>query len=114
MSSVNKIIIVGNLGADPDIHNFNNGNKVATLSVATNSRAKVGDEYEQRTEWHRIKLFGRNAENAEQWLTKGQSVYVEGRLQTSQWEKDGKTQYRTEIMGDRLTFIGPRPDAAEA
>lgn len=100
--SVNKVIIVGNLGRDPEVRTMQSGDKVANFSVATSERWKDRNsgEMQERTEWHRIVIFGRTAEIAEQYLRKGSKVYIEGQLQTRKWEDNqtGQERYTTEIV----------------
>lgn len=109
MSGVNKVIIVGRLGADPEIKSVGNGQSVARLNVATseNWTSKDGQKQE-RTEWHRIVVWGRQAENCAKHLSKGRQVYVEGRLQTRQWEDSatGQKRYATEIVANTVQFLG--------
>jgi single-strand DNA-binding protein len=111
MASVNKVILVGNLGRDPELRYIPSGQAVANFTLATNDRwrDKEGNNQE-RTEWHRIVVWGKSAENCAQYLQKGRSVYIEGRLQTREWEdKDGNKRYTTEINANTVNFIGPRP-----
>ncbi|MCK4118379.1 single-stranded DNA-binding protein [Ralstonia nicotianae] len=110
MASVNKVIIVGNLGADPEMRYMPSGDAVANIRVATTDRYKdkaTGDVRES-TEWHRIAFFGRLAEIAGEYLKKGSQVYIEGRLKTRQWERDGQKQYSTEIIGEQMQMLGGR------
>ncbi len=113
MASVNKAIILGNLGKDPELRHTPGGKAVATLRVATNeSWVDQSGEKQERTEWHAIVVWGRQAENCAQYLSKGRSVFVEGRLQTRKWQdKDGNDRYTTEIVADRVQFIGGGRDA---
>jgi single-strand DNA-binding protein len=108
MGSVNKVILIGNLGADPELKYTPTGNRpVCNLSVATNEvfKDKTGQRQE-RTEWHRVTVWGEQAENCHKFLAKGRSVYVEGRLQTRSWDdKEGKKRYSTEIVADRVVFL---------
>ena len=108
MRGVNKAIIVGTLGQDPEVRQTSGGNSVANLSVATNEtwRDKQTGEKKESTEWHRIVLWGRVAEIAGQYLSKGSKVYLEGRLQTRKYEKDGVTHYSTEIVANELQMLG--------
>jgi single-strand DNA-binding protein len=108
MASVNKAIILGNLGRDPELRHTPAGKAVCTLRVATNEVwTDQSGERQERTEWHSIVVWGRQAENCNQYLKKGRSVYVEGRLATRKWQdKDGKDRYSTEIVADRVQFIG--------
>ncbi|CAJ0814725.1 MULTISPECIES: single-stranded DNA-binding protein [Ralstonia] len=110
MASVNKVIIVGNLGADPETRYMPSGDAVTNIRVATTDRYKdkASGEMKEATEWHRIAFFGRLAEIAGEYLKKGSSVYIEGRLKTRQWEKDGQKQYSTEIVADQMQMLGGR------
>jgi len=114
MSGVNKVIVVGRLGADPELKSVGNGQNVARLSVATseNWTGKDGQKQE-RTEWHRIVVWGRQAENCAKHLTKGRQVYVEGRLQTRSWEdQQGQKKYATEIVASTVQFLGGNSERA--
>jgi single-strand DNA-binding protein len=108
MASVNKAIILGNLGRDPELRHTPGGKAVATLRIATNEVwTDQSGERQERTEWHTVVVWGRQAENCNQYLKKGRSVYIEGRLTTRKWQdKDGKDRYSTEIVADRVQFIG--------
>lgn len=110
MASVNKAIIVGNLGQDPDIRYLPNGDAVANLSIATTDSWKDKDGNKQEaTEWHRVSFFGRSAEVCGQYLKKGSQVYVEGSIKTRKWQdKEGNDRYTTEIRGDRMQMLGGR------
>ena len=106
--SINKVILVGHLGRDPEVRYTPNGDAVADISLATTEsfRTKEGN-YEDRTEWHNLVLWRAQAEFAKEWLKKGQLVYVEGRLQTRQWEdKEGQKRYKTEVVSDQITMLG--------
>ena len=108
MASVNKVILLGNLGRDPETRYTTGGDAVTNLSIATSEqwKDKNGDKQE-RTEWHRVVLFGRQAEVAGEYLKKGRSVYIEGRLQTRKYnDKDGVEKYSTEVVADRMQLIG--------
>jgi single-strand DNA-binding protein len=108
MGSVNKVILVGNLGRDAELRYTPGGSPVATLNLATTEiwHDKAGQRQET-TEWHRIVLWGKTAESLNEYLTKGKQIYVEGRLQTRQWDdKDGNKRYTTEIRGDRIVLLG--------
>lgn len=111
MASVNKVIIVGNLGRDPEIRYLPSGDAVANIAVATSFKSKdkhTGEQKEQ-TEWHRISFFGRLAEIVGQYLKKGSSVYVEGRLQTRKYtDKDGVEKYATDIIAEQMQMLGGR------
>ena len=113
MASVNKVILLGNLGRDPETRYTTGGDAVCNLSIATSEQWKdKNGEKQERTEWHRDVLFGRQAEIAGEYLKKGRSVYVEGRLQTRKYtDKDGVEKYSTEIVGDRMQLLGSGRDA---
>lgn len=99
--SVNKVILVGNLGADPEIKTMQSGDRVANLSVATSEswKDKATDERKERTEWHRVVVFNQNlVDICEKYLEKGSKVYLEGQLETRSWEKDGEKKYATEVV----------------
>jgi single-strand DNA-binding protein len=111
MASVNKVIIVGNLGRDPEIRYLPSGDAVANITVATTDRYKDKQTGENKeiTEWHRINFFGRQAEVVGQYLRKGSQVYVEGSLRTRKWtDKDGQEKYSTEIRADNMQMLGSR------
>ncbi|MGP1715550.1 MAG: single-stranded DNA-binding protein [Methylophilus sp.] len=107
MASVNKVILVGNVGKDPDVRFMPNGEAVANFSIATteNWKDKSGVKQE-KTEWHNIVIYRKLAEIAGEYLRKGRPVYIEGRLQTRKWEKDGVTRYTTEIIADQMQMLG--------
>jgi single-strand DNA-binding protein len=112
--AINKVIVIGNLGADPVVHGLASGQNVANLSLATTERFTDRSGTRQaRTEWHRVVAFGRLADTCERFLSKGRQVYVEGRLTTRQYEaKDGSgKRYRTEIVARQLRLLGRRVDA---
>ena len=107
MGSVNKVILVGNLGRDAELRYTPGGAAVATINMATTEvwNDKQGQRQE-KTEWHRVVLWGKQAESLSEYLTKGKQIYVEGRLQTRQWDdKDGNKRYTTEIRGDRVVLL---------
>ncbi|MCF8045410.1 MAG: single-stranded DNA-binding protein [Desulfarculaceae bacterium] len=108
MAGINKVIIIGNLGRDPEIRYTQQGTAVVNLAVATSEQwtDKTSGERQEKTEWHRIVIFGRMAENCEKYLSKGRQVYVEGRLQTRSYEKEGQTHYMTEIVANTVQFLG--------
>ncbi len=112
MAGVNKVIILGNLGQDPEVHEMKSGTKVCRLNVATTRKWKSKETNEQveETEWHRISVWGPQADPCMKYLKKGRQVYVEGRLRTSSYEKDGVKKYSTEIVADTVQFIGGRND----
>jgi single-strand DNA-binding protein len=113
MASVNKVILIGNLGRDPEVRYMPSGDAVATLNLATTEKWKdKAGEAQEQTEWHRISFFGRQAEICGEYLRKGSSIYVEGRLQTRKWtDKEGIERYTTEIRGDRMQMLGGRSGA---
>jgi len=108
MGSVNKVILVGNLGRDAELRYTPGGAAVATLNLATTEVWNdKGGQRQEKTEWHRIVLWGKQAESLQEYLTKGKQICVEGRLQTRQWDdKDGNKKYTTEIKADRITLLG--------
>ncbi|MEP6677798.1 MAG: single-stranded DNA-binding protein [Betaproteobacteria bacterium] len=110
MASVNKVILLGNLGRDPETRYTTGGDAVTNLNIATSEQWKdKSGEKQERTEWHRVVLFGRQAEVAGEYLKKGRSVYIEGRLQTRKYtDKDGVEKYSTEIVADRMQLLGGR------
>jgi single-strand DNA-binding protein len=116
MASVNRVILVGNLGADPDQRFLPNGDAVCNIKIATSESWKdkqTGDKKEA-TEWHRVVFFRRLAEIAGQYLTKGSSVYVEGSLKTRKWQdKDGSDRYTTEIVGSEMKMLGGKGDGEQ-
>jgi single-strand DNA-binding protein len=108
MSGVNKVILIGNLGKDPEVRYLDNGVAVANMSIATteNYKNKEGDRVSQ-TEWHDVVLWRGLAEIAEKYLKKGSSVYIEGKIRTNKWvDKDENTRYKTEILADKLNMLG--------
>jgi single-strand DNA-binding protein len=111
MASVNKVILVGNLGRDPEIRYGSNGDPVANFSIATSEtwKDKATGEKKEATEWHRIVFFGAVAKVVEQYVRKGSAIYIEGKLTTRKWQdKDGADRYTTEIIGERLQMLGSR------
>jgi len=110
MASVNKVILIGNLGRDPETRYTTDGAAVTNLNIATSEQWKdKSGEKQERTEWHRVVLFGRQAEIAGEYLKKGRAVYIEGRLQTRKYtDKEGVERYATEIVGDRMQLLGGR------
>jgi single-strand DNA-binding protein len=112
MASLNKVMLIGNLGKDPEVRYTAGGSAVASFSLATSEKFKnKAGEWEERTEWHNITLWGRQAEVAGEYLSKGKTVYIEGRLQTRKWQdRDGNTRYTTEIVGDTMKMLSPRGD----
>lgn len=117
MASVNKVILVGNLGKDPEIRYLPSGDAVANFSIATTDKwkDKTSGEMKEATEWHRISMFGRTAEVAGEYLKKGSQVYIEGKLQTRKWtDKEGQERYTTEVKADTMQMLGSRGGAAGA
>lgn len=114
MRGVNKVTLVGNLGADPEVRSTAGGKRVATLSLATSRKWKNRDgEPQEKTEWHRVVLWDVLADIAEQYLTKGSAVYVEGEIQYRKWDdKEGVTRYTTEINGRELVMLSGRGEAS--
>ncbi|WP_141056236.1 single-stranded DNA-binding protein [Tepidiphilus succinatimandens] len=114
MASVNKVILIGNLGRDPETRYMPSGEAVCTFSVATSEtwKDKATGERKEATEWHRVVFFGRQAEIAAQYLRKGSSVYIEGSLRTRKWtDQSGQERYTTEIRGDVMRMLGSRAGA---
>ncbi len=113
MASVNKVILIGNLGKDPETRYLPSGDAVANFSIATTEKFKdKSGAMQEHTEWHRISFFGRQAEIAGEYLKKGSPVYVEGRIRTRKWQdKEGQDRYSTEIVGDRMQLLGSRGGA---
>jgi len=117
MASVNKVILVGNLGADPETRYQPSGDAITNIRVATTDRwkDKASGEMKEATEWHRVAFFGRLAEIAGEYLKKGSQVYIEGRIRTRKYQdKDGVERYSTEIIADRMQMLGSRAGAGEA
>ena len=109
MASVNKVIIISNLGRDPETRYMPDGGAITNISVATTDTWKdKNGEKQEKTEWHRVAFFGKLAEIAGEYLKKGSQVYVEGRLQTREWEKDGVKRYTTEIVANQMQMLGSR------
>lgn len=124
MGSVNKVILLGNLGANPELKYLPSGQPVCEMRIATTEVFRDRNEQQQeRTEWHRIVVYGKQAENCSKYLAKGRQVFLEGRIQTRSWDdKEGKKQYMTEVVANQIVFIGggrtgssdesPRPSSA--
>ncbi len=109
MAGVNKAIILGRLGRDPELRYLQNGQPVCKLNIATSRKyTNKNNESVEETEWHRVSVWGKQAEHCNNFLTKGREVYVEGRLRTSSYDKDGQKHYTTEIVADAVQFIGGR------
>ena len=116
MASVNKVILVGNLGADPETRYQPSGEAITNIRVATTDRwkDKASGEMKEATEWHRVAFFGRLAEISGEYLKKGSQVYIEGRIRTRKYQdKDGNERYSTEIIGDRMQMLGSRAGGGE-
>lgn len=113
MSGVNKVHLIGHLGKDPEMRQASSGDAIANFSIATSEewKDKTTGEKKQKTEWHRIVAFKRLGEICGEYLSKGSQVYVEGRLQTRSWEKDGVTRYSTEIIASTVQFLGGKDSA---
>ncbi|WP_233862148.1 single-stranded DNA-binding protein [Paraburkholderia adhaesiva] len=115
MASVNKVILVGNLGADPEVRYLPSGDAVANIRLATTDRYKdkASGDFKEMTEWHRVSFFGRLAEIVSEYLKKGSSVYIEGRIRTRKWQaQDGTDRYSTEIVADQMQMLGGRSGGA--
>jgi single-strand DNA-binding protein len=107
MGSVNKVILVGNLGADPELKYTPSSRALCNLRIATTEVYKdKGGQRQEKTEWHRVTVWGDQAENCSKYLAKGRSVYIEGRLQTRSYDKDGQKHYATDVVADRVVFLG--------
>ena len=116
MASVNKVILIGNLGRDPETRYTTGGDAVTNIRIATTDtwKDKAGEKQE-KTEWHSVVFFGRQAEIAGEYLKKGRQIYVEGRLQTRKWQdKEGQDRYTTEIVADRMQMLGSREGSGAA
>ncbi len=115
MASVNKVILIGNLGKDPETRYLPSGDAVCNISIATSEKWKdKSGEQQEHTEWHRISFFGKTAEIAGEYLKKGSPVYVEGRIRTRKWQdkESGQDKYSTEIVADRMKMLGNKGDTA--
>jgi|SRR3990167_6883639 len=110
MASVNKAILIGNLGKDPEVRYMPSGEAIANITLATTDTWKdKSGEKQERTEWHRVSFFGRQAEVVGEYLKKGSQIYVEGRIQTRKWQdKEGQDRYTTEIVADRMQMLGSK------
>ncbi len=114
---INKVILVGNLGQDPEVRSTTNGSAVTNITVATTEswNDKNTGQKQEKTEWHRVVFFGRLAEIAGQYLSKGRQVYIEGRLQTRKWQdKNGQDRYTTEIVANEMQMLGSNPSGGQA
>jgi len=115
MGSVNRVILVGNLGKDAEVRYTPGGAAVSTVNLATTEvwNDKTSGQRQERTEWHRVVIWGKQAETLNDYLTKGKQIYVEGRLQTRQWDdRDGNKRYTTEVRSDRIVLLGGRGGAS--
>jgi len=111
LASLNKVMLIGNVGQDPELRYTPDGNPVANFSIAVNRRRKVGDEYKDETEWFNIVCFSRTAENVNQYLSKGQKVYVEGRFQSSEYVgQDGNQRKSFEVIANDVTFLSTKSE----
>jgi len=111
---LNKVMLIGNLGADPDLRTTNNGTAVCEMRIATNESwfDKAANERKDRTEWHRVIVWGASGENCAKYLTKGSKAYVEGRIQTREWaDKEGNKRFTTEIVASSVQFLSPRGES---
>lgn len=116
MASLNKVMLIGNLGKDPEVRYTTSGQAVASFNLATSEKFKnKSGDWEERTEWHRVTLWGKLAEIAGEYLAKGKTVYIEGRLQTRKWtDRDGNDKYTTEIVGDKMQMLGGKGDGGSS
>ena len=112
---INKVILVGNLGADPETRYSAGGAAITSIRIATSEawKDKQTGEQQERTEWHRVKFFGRLAEIAGEYLKKGSQVYIEGKLRTEEWEKDGVKRYSTDVIADEMQMLGGRQEGSQ-
>lgn len=115
MSGVNKVIVLGNVGNDPEIRYMPNGNAVASFSIATSEQWKDKNtgEKQERTEWHNITIFGKLAEIVEKYVKKGSKLYIEGKLKTDKYEKEGVTHYSTKIIANEMQMLDSRASGSE-
>ena len=116
MASLNKVMLIGNLGKDLEVRYTTSGQAVASFNLATSEKFKnKSGDWEERTEWHRVTLWGKLAEIAGEYLAKGKTVYIEGRLQTRKWtDRDGNDKYTTEIVGDKMQMLGGKGDGGSS
>lgn len=114
MAGLNKVTLIGNLGKDPEVRYTQGGTAITTLRIGVTERRKEADTWKDHTEWFSIVCFGKTAENAGKFLKKGRQIFVEGRLQTRQWQdKEGQTRYTTEVIAAQLLFLGSNRDSAD-
>ena len=113
---VNKVILVGNVGNDPEVRYMPNGNAVANISIATSDtwKDKTTGDQQEKTEWHRVVFFNRLAEIVEQYVKKGSKLYIEGRLQTRSWEQDGVKKYATDIIANEMQMLDSRGGSSDS
>ncbi len=115
MSDLNKVMLIGRLGAKPELKQLSSGDAVTRLSVATSWQSKKDGVREERTEWHHVSVFGKNAENCVRYLDKGKLVFVEGHLHNAHWKaKDGSDRYEREVRAETVTFLSSRSEAKAA
>lgn len=113
MAGVNQVTLIGNLGADPELRHTDSGTAVATMSLATTRVYKdKNDKKQEETTWHRVVVWGKQAEQCNEFLSKGRQVYVGGRIQHRSYEKDGEKKYITEVVAERVQFLGKAPEGA--
>ena len=114
MSGVNKVFLLGNLGADPEVRELQSGNRMATMSLATSRKWRDREgELQEATQWHRLKVWGRLVDVVEQYTSKGSRIHIEGRIEYDQYERDGVTRYTTDIVVQELTLLGDGHGAAQ-
>lgn len=113
MASLNRVMLIGRLGKDPEIRYHQQGLAVVNFSLATSEQwtDKTSGDRQEKTEWHNIVVFGKQAETCEKYLSKGSQIYIEGKLQTSTYEKDGQTHYMTKVVASNFMFLGGKQDA---
>jgi single-strand DNA-binding protein len=114
--SLNRVTLIGHLGQDPQLRYTPTGNPVCSLSVATDASYtdRASGERKEAVDWHRVIVWGKQGSNCSEMLSKGRQVYVEGRLRTRSYDKDGETRYVTEIVAQRVQFLGPKPNGGDA
>lgn len=109
---VNKVILIGNLGQDPEARQTQSGTAVTNIRLATNERRKIDGEWADHTEWHSVVCFGKTAENVAKYCQRGKQIYIMGRIQTRKWQdKEGNDRYSTEVVADDVKFLGGRGDS---
>lgn len=110
-NGMNNVVIAGNLGQDPQTKTFDSGTTLAEFSIATQDTRKNGDSWEKVTDWHSVKVFGKQAENAAKYLHKGSKACIQGKLKTDTWEKDGEKKYKTYILATQVEFLDSKKDS---